>query len=214
MIARHNFVCMDFETGGFDSSKNPITQVALIVTDFNLEETFRYESYVQNELNLEITEGATKVTGITASDARLLNGITIEALYKKLVEIFSKLKVDKYQKPIIIGHNVANFDILEFAQKYLFNRYKDSIFNYVEGYIFDTQYISRIKYLGKDIEGDFTLRGCCEREGVEITDAHNAINDVEANLKLAKILIKEQQLGNSNELKSEEGNGCRGEFYI
>ena len=43
----NNFVVLDLETGGFSASKNPITEIAVIVLDINLNEILRYENYIK-----------------------------------------------------------------------------------------------------------------------------------------------------------------------
>lgn len=214
-MAKHNFVSYDLETGGFDPIKNPITQISMIIAGPDKKEISRFVSYVQNEKGLEITKGATEVTGITAADMRLVNGITIKELYTQIVKILKPLKLEKYNLPIIVGHNVAKFDLMKFTE-HLFKEFNDSIWNYIEGYVFDTQYHCRIKYMGKEVLGGFTLHECCEREGIDFSDAHNAENDTEANLKLAFQLMEEMQEGGS-EGESNQGpkeEGVRGKFHI
>ena len=190
----NNYICFDLETGGLDAQKNPITEFAMIVyKQENFEELFRFECFVKPYDNLVLEKEALYHTGITLEMLEN-NGIEIDELVELVKEVFQQFtegKKIKY-KPILVGHNIAKFDtgFLEYA----FNRNGLNLHDYIEHYKEDTLFIARTKWCG--VINKFNLTACCEQAGIQLIDAHRAMNDVEANKQLHEYLIK--SLRNSN----------------
>lgn len=175
------FICYDLETGGLDPSKNPITEIALIVYDFEtLKEVDRFESLIKPYDNLTLEPKALEVTGITKE--MLKGGENIEDIVEVLIALFetytegnSKFKL----QPILVGHNIQKFDnpFLE----YTFNRQGLDLYTYIGGSQ-DTLNLGRARWAGQ--QKKFNLAACCKAAGIQVIDAHRAINDVEANKEL------------------------------
>jgi len=183
-----DYICLDLETGGFTEKENPITEIAFIVYDGKtFEEKFRFETLVKPYDDLILTEGALKATGITRE--MLKDGIDANELVEILKDVFKTFTYGSKRfayKPILVGHNIAKFDY-KFL-KYLFERNGDDIDKYIEDYKEDTLFLARSKWLGKTKK--FNLGAACKLAGIELIDAHRAMNDVEANKKLHEFLVK------------------------
>jgi DNA polymerase-3 subunit alpha (Gram-positive type) len=205
-----DYVCFDLETGGLDENKNPITEFACIVyCSESFEEKFRFESFIKPYDNLILEEGALKHTGINLE--MLETGILINELVDLLSEVFKTFTYGssrfKY-KPILVGHNICKFDI-PFV-KYAFNRQGLNLHDYVEHYSEDTLFLGRTKWKGEI--NKFNLEACCKAAGIELIDAHRAMNDVEANKKLHEFLIKTLRQKQSISVQSESEQKTRKTF--
>jgi DNA polymerase III subunit epsilon len=192
-----NFIVLDYETGGLNEEKNPITEVGLYSFRADtFEEISRFQTYVKPYDNtLLYEEEALKYTGITMS--QINSGMPLDQVITRIIEEFEKAKCGnkgKQSKPYLIGHNFYDFDkrFLEAT----FKRCKKDPWKFVNIYIYDTLPMSRMRW--PNVEGlKFNLEACCERAGVELVDGHGALNDVIGNAGLFKYLIKA--------MRSEEG---------
>ena len=191
-----DYICFDIETGGLSETKNPITEIALVVYDCEkFQEKSRFETFVKPYDNLVLEPDALKHTGITLEMLEE-DGVDIEDLVDYLVEVFKTFSYGnarfKY-KPVLVGHNISKFDV-PFIE-YAFKRQKLNLYDYVEHYHEDTLFLGRSKWVGK--QKKFNLGACCAAAGIELIDAHRAMNDVEANKKLhVHILNTLRQSGN------------------
>lgn len=182
-----DYICFDVETGGLSEKVNPMTEFAMIVYGCeNFEEKMRFESFVKPYNDLKLEPDALKHTGITLE--MLKDGCEIKELVELLIEVFKNFTYGsskfKY-KPVLVGHNIAKFDI-PFIQ-YAFNMFGYDLFDYVERYAEDTLFLGRTKWAGK--QSKFNLGACCASAGIELIDAHRAMNDVECNVKLHQYLV-------------------------
>ncbi len=182
-----DYICFDLETGGLHADKNPITEIALIVYGCeNFEEKIKFETFIKPYDDLKLEQAALKHTGIT--EEMLVDGVEINDLVDLLVDVFKAHTYGsarfKY-KPVLVGHNIAKFDVpfLEYA----FERQGLNLYDYIEHYHEDTLFLGRTKWVGKMKK--FNLGACCEAAGIELIDAHRAMNDVEANKKLHQFLL-------------------------
>lgn len=131
---------------------------------------------------LKVEPQALQANGIKMSDV-IEKGIDAKQLYKDLVKIFKDNKV-KYQKPILVGHNIASFD--NAFLEYLFdiyepkrgNRDQSSLYNYVDNYCIDTITEARRKWGKIEVE-NYQLGTVAKRLGIDLFDAHRAMNDTE-----------------------------------
>lgn len=62
------YIFVDLETGGLDSLKHPILQIAAVITDLDLKIRGHFMSYVRSQANLEITEEALTINRLSRSD--------------------------------------------------------------------------------------------------------------------------------------------------
>lgn len=205
-------ICLDFETGGLSCLKNPITQVALQSFHMDTFESISsYSTYVQPYNDLVIEDQALKATGATMS--KINAGITIKEMVKACCVEFDKAnKYGATKRPILMGHNIP-FDIgfLQYAftyckvdiSKYL-NCTTDAYGNNQPVYL-DTMWLTRLKYANEADSMKFNLTACCEKLGVELTDAHSADNDVEATkgafIRMAQSLRSNGLSGDGGEIK-------------
>lgn len=198
-----DYICFDVETGGLHSDLNPITEFAMIVYDnVKFEEKFRFECFVKPYDELIYDSAALKHTGITME--MIKQGETVDDLVSLLCDIFKQFTYGsskfKY-RPVLVGHNIAKFDI-PFIE-YIFKRKKLNLYDFIEHYKEDTLFLGRTKWAGKI--NKFNLGACCKEAGIDLIDAHRAMNDVEANKLLHEFLIKSlRNEGNSISVSNKE----------
>ncbi len=178
-------ICLDFETGGLKSKKNPATQIAYQAFELDTyKPLLEYSSYIQPYADLEIEDEALKYTGITY--AQLANGIDSKELVKKMCEDFKSVTHSHTKKPILLGHNVG-FDINFLTFLFTFNKVD------IEKYLscnegipnsIDTLSSAKKKWAKDDKMTSYNLASCCQKAGIEIIDAHDAMNDVKATKEL------------------------------
>lgn len=187
----HPFIVNDFETGGLDPRKNAVTEFAMVgIHGDTLQEVCRFNEYLQYNYNpaLVYDQKALDITGINIEDLKAY-GLPIKEFGEKLVECLAAVMAvtDRYYKPILVGHNIT-FDI-GFMQavakecKIDLSKYLDGMTdfygNFQPSYI-DTRRLANMKFQGMEdnpIE-NYKLGTVLDRLGVELHDAHRAINDV------------------------------------
>jgi len=209
MLYQCNYFIYDIETGGLDYTKHPIIEIAIIGINEKLEEVFKYENYVKPYNYLIVEPGALKANGINM-DSVYNNGIEVRQLYEDLKKLFKQYKVGR-AKPILVGHNIYNFDngFVEYVFDLFEKRKSDSnLYNYVEKYCFDTIFHARQKTGHIDVE-NYKLGTVCRDMGVELIDAHRAMNDTQATRDLFIKFIENMR---SNEVAKAEKNTFRKTF--
>ena len=207
-----NIIVIDCETGGLLCRKNPITQIALQSFRLDtLEVISRYDSFIQPYNNLLLEDAAMKYTGITLG--QLENGKLIQKVVEDLSIEFTKANTaNSYtKKPILVGHNIP-FDIGFIC--YAFNYCKVDISKYLDckedawgnkqPVYQDTMWLSRNKWANDPKMTKFNLGACCEKAGIELTDAHAAQNDVTATKSLFIYHLNHLRSGVSTTQESEE----------
>lgn len=196
-MAHHNFIVCDFETGGFDPTKNPVTEGAFIALNgVSLKEESYYEDLVLCYDDLTIEQDALDVTGITLNEINE-NGIDISLFVKNLVVFFKAQKSGKYRKPIIVAQN-APFEMLFLVS--IFAREKLDLFDYVDRTPFCTQRASMQKWPN---EATHKLPIICQRIGIEHMDAHRAMKDTQVTVDVFKYFMS--QLRQDTEVKLSQG---------
>lgn len=182
-MKKSNYLVFDCETGGLDPAENPITQFAAVVLDFNtLKEVDRWETYIKPYNGLQITKTAIEKTMVNMAEVNRgmeLNAF-IEAFGRFCTQNFGDVKGKEQRRLVGVGHNVL-FDVgmLEAAFYYSSYAKKQSLFTYIQDQTLDTMYLSKMMY-GLTGDEKMTLGATCERAGIALTDAHGAMNDVEA----------------------------------
>lgn len=183
---------IDFETGGLNPKLNPATQVAYQAFELDsYKPILEFSSFIQPYNNLKLEDEAMKFTGITYQ--QLANGMDSKEIVDKLCEDFKvgNTSGSHTKKPVLLGHNIG-FDIGFLC--YLFNLYKVDIGKYLacnKNYMgheipasIDTILLAKQKWANDPKMTKFNLSACCQKAGIEITDAHNAMNDVKATKEL------------------------------
>lgn len=212
-MIKSNYIVYDCETGGLDETKNPITQYACIVLDFkSLKEIDRLETFVKPYNDLTIEKQALEHTMVTMSDIR--KGISVKDLVNVIIE-FNKLhqaktKVKEMGRLLPVGHNIV-FDnrFLNYAFNLCKKKYHELVY---ENYI-DTFPIAKMMW---GISGDekLNLTACTERAKLKLTDAHGAMNDVEATADLLRFFVKKLRSKQGTSVSAEEEMRARGrEFF-
>lgn len=209
------YLVHDCETGGLDPKKNPITQYACVVLDYKtLKEIDRFETFVQPYDNLVIEKEALEHTMVTMADIR--NGISGENLASLLGEFYSEHQVSGRNKEmgriVSVGHNVT-FD--HGFIEYLLRLYGDTMENYFQPNFIDTLTLAKMTW-GLTGDEKLNLTACCERTNITLTDAHGAMNDVEATADLFRWFVKKMRskAGASISDTSIEGSRKKGTDFF
>jgi DNA polymerase III alpha subunit (gram-positive type) len=177
MKANNNYIVLDIETGGLSADKNPITEIGWVVLNPDLEEIDSYQTYVQGYDGLEHGKVAMDMTGIIMD--MINSGITKAELIKVINATIKKYAVKGRQgKPVLAGHNIIDFD-MKFI-RYLI----PDIDKKVRPQVLDTLWMSRDAWGRDDSMANFKLGTCCQRIGVDISNAHRALDDVRGNKEL------------------------------
>ncbi len=199
----HTIAILDSETGGLIPTKNPMCSIG--ISSFSCldgSDIGNYHSLIQPYANLVYEDKAMAYHGIKYGE--LLKGKSIKQVVADLCEEFIKANLQRGRttKPILAGHNIG-FDIgmLQYAfthckvdiSKFL-SCYTDGFGNQVPHSI-DTRWLSTMKYGGDMSMDNYKLSYCCEKNGISLSDAHNAANDV-ASTKQMLILYMNQLRSN------------------
>lgn len=188
-MIKSNYIVHDCETGGLDENKNPITQYAAVVLDYKtLKEVDRWETFVQPYEDLKIEQGALNATMVTMSDVN--SGITVQEFIKTATTFWeghrARTRTRDMGRLVSVGHNVT-FDhrFLEYAV----NIQNKTIWEYFQNNFVDTFVLAKMTF---GLKGDekLNLGATCGYTGIDLTDAHGAMNDVEATADLFRYFVK------------------------
>lgn len=180
---------MDCETGGLDSSKNPITGIAAIVLScVDYSELDRFETYVKPYNDLVVTQDALDRSMVKMAD--LEKGMEAKKLAILLSTMFKKHNPSKkdLSKPILVGHN-TQFD--HGFLKYLFANFLTTdadkkigkivdVNDFIMPNLIDTMLDSKRLWgndKGKE-DNNIKLTTCVKKAGLSVRDAHGAMEDV------------------------------------
>ena len=213
-MIKSNYLVHDCETGGLNPEKNPITQYACLVLDaVTLKEIDRYETFIKPYNDLKIEQRALDGTMVTMSDIN--SGITVKEFVKTIVEFYKqhqvKSRIADMGRLISVGHNVT-FDhgFINYALQLC--GYSNGMWDWFYPNFIDTFALGKMTW-GVNREEKLNLGACCERAKIKLTDAHGAMNDVEATADLFKWYIKKLR-ANKGVSSGEETKRARGtEFF-
>lgn len=187
----NNIVVFDWETGGLSCQKNPVTEFGgMIIDTVTLEPIAAYDNLVKPyDPTLVYEPKAMEITGLSKEKCEK-EGIPLKQLVTDICSLFDKANAGRGKnfKCFVIAHNSA-FDI-PFLQD-VFRRCNVDMSKYVAGYkdcwgnfqpYSDDTIIECKKIEGPETESDwkFNLDSCCSRAGINLNDAHRAMNDVVA----------------------------------
>lgn len=203
------YIIIDFETGGVDPKLNPVTEFAGIsINGDDFSQLHSYETLFNYYSELEYTEGAMKATGITHEI--ISTGAAFKDAMSGIIDFFEKSKIhgtSAQYKPVLVGHNLK-FDIGFLHQ--IFSIAKKDLSKYVQGdfdyfgnfqpVYLDTLSLSRLAWGNDETMPNYKLESCIEKAGLELNDAHRAMNDVKGTVELfTHIARKTRSSGESTE---------------
>lgn len=203
----------DTETGGLDPKKNPMTQFACVVLDYKtLKEVDRYETFIRPYNNLVIERQALEHTMVTMSDVK--SGISVEdfvAVNREFDQLYqAKGRFKDANRIVPVGHNIT-FDngMLEYA----YNLCGKDYYEFIHPNFIDTLALSKMTW---GLRGDekINLTACCERIKLTLTDAHGAMNDVEATADLFRWFVKKLRSKRGTAETAEEETRARGQEFF
>ena len=206
MISTVQNICVfDLETSGLSAEKNAILEIACCPFNNELVDLKEYESGVTSIYdNREISEQALQANGITMQ--QIENGRDSKEVADELMSYLSKLSSGR-NKVILAGHNIVRFDV-PFLDNFM-RYHKHDISKYVNmDFHIDTMWFARLKWTELT---NYKLGTCCEETGVELVNAHRAINDTRANKDLLKDFIRSLR---SDHKQSGEDNYKRPVFQF
>lgn len=185
----------DIETTGFSRKYDYIIELAAILYDEETDEELAvFHEYIKpgKKIPLEITS----ITGIT-------NEMVANARSEKeVIEDFIKF-INKHEPAKYVGHNIDSFDFpwLRDKSEFYFLTFPDLD-------TIDTLKIARkkeapTKRFTKTGRPSYTQEALAEAYAIEY-EAHSAIEDVKALLKIYKILISDETEEEQNLLKKQQ----------
>lgn len=219
MDKQNNYiVCLDWETGGLDPQKNPVTQIGMeVLHPATLKSIASYSSYIKPYVKKSTAKGkikklavrdaskefydyddkALKYTNITM-DLLEEKGKSIEVVLEEMIEVFKLANPANARnyKPVLLGQNIT-FDI-GFTQHIFqycgeniekyLNCQKDFFGNFQPIY-FDTLYMAKQYYSENNKFTSHKLGLLSDDLGIELVNAHSAQADVEATSDVFRIFI-------------------------
>lgn len=185
-----NYIVHDCETGGLDENENPITQYACIILEgTTLKELDRYETFVKPYADLKIEKVALEKTMVSMTDIK--NGIPVKEFVSTTQDLWkqyqSKAKWEDARRLVSVGHNIP-FDHRMLQWAFNFCK-KGSIGSLLQDSFIDTMVLTKMTF-GLNGNEKITLSDAIRYTKLKITDAHGAMNDVEATADLLRWFTK------------------------
>lgn len=206
-------ICVfDVETGGLKAEENPITNIAMAAFDTKKwKQINKFETFVKPYNDLEITKKALDYTMVDMKDIN--NGIDVKEMVKIIIKFFKEVKSGRGDtgKPILAGHNVQ-FDIgfLDYAFDFCGKNLRDHVaVNNGEITRIDTMNLAHLAWdglLSSSTNSSYSLSNCLKRVGVDLVEAHGAMNDVIATAKLLKFFRDKMRSESSEEVEVDTEN--------
>lgn len=190
------FIFFDWETDGLDPDASVPTELAMIAYDLaEGKEVGRFGVYVLPPEGHELDADVMAKTDVTPSQVMSLGRPQKEVA--NMIEEFVRGttkggKLTRTSKPTLVGHNAA-FDIAR-MRRVLSNNRKDpaKVFatNSGEFVYLDTLQMARValEAPGSDYDGAYNLTALCGHYGIPLFNAHGAMADTEATMRLFEAL--------------------------
>lgn len=180
-------VVLDTETGGLFNSKvkafddAALIEVACVVIDCQELKIVEELSWILKPYkdDLIYSKEAEAVHGIT-KEVIENNGLEEKIVFKQFKQLLSKYKNPRH-KAAICGHNLNGFD-LEFIRNWFTFHNED--WESLIKWTFDTQAFA---YMASDEQENYQLHTCCQNAGIDLVNAHRALDDTKAT---ADLMIK------------------------
>lgn len=173
---------------------------------------------------MEYTDAALEYSGITMATIKNM-GISLGQLGADIVEFIQKVTLTsgRQTKPVLIGQNVffdvgflqqvmvlSNMD-KEYAK--LLSGDTDFYGNFQPHYI-DTIDLARLALAGDPTVTSYNLELICERLGIELDDAHDAMADVTATLNVVITSASRMRSGDGDDISLNKTEKTRAYFKI
>ncbi len=223
-----NFIFYDFETSSSNKYWGQIIQVGAILTNDNFDELDRYDARCRLSPGI-IPEAMALI--VNKSSPKMLKGSNLSH-YEMVREFVNILK--KWGKATYVGFNSIEFDE-EFLRCTLFQTleypYLTSTNGNTRGDILSLARAANLYYpntlknsINKKGNAVYKLDQMAPLNGIEHSDAHNAIGDVSATIGVAKIIAKKapnvwkaslltMDKNQSLELIKNESYFCTNEYF-
>lgn len=179
-------VVVDIETGGIDSQKNAILEIAALTLDYNesglLAIKNNFACHVTPFEGSKLDEEALEVTGIDPFHPFRFDISEIDALTQLFAFIEEALQATECRRAVLVGHN-AHFDlsfILAAAKRCKIKKTPFHAFT-----VFDTATLSGLVF-GKTVLAK-ALR--IARLGFDKNEAHSAIYDAKQTAELFCLIV-------------------------
>lgn len=213
-MIKSNYIVFDCETGGLDESKNPITQYAAVILDGKtLKEIDRWETFVKPYADLVIEQEALDRTMVSMSDIN--SGLNVKEFIATATEFWEahrvKTKKREMGRLVPVGHNIP-FDnrMLNWALNYL---KKPNVEEWMFPNIIDTFPLAKLSF-GINGEEKINLGASCTAAKIKLTDAHGAMNDVEATADLLRWYMRKLRAKRGDSVnESNQGRAKGNEFF-
>lgn len=212
-MIRSDYIVFDCETGGLDPTKNPMTQYAAVILDGKtLKEIDRFETFIRPYADLVIERQALEATMVSMSDIN--RGMKIEEFVDIVSRWWESHRAKAHSKEmgrlVPVGHNVS-FDIA-FLDTALLLEGKSPMTEWMYPNLIDTYSLGKVTW---GVTGDekLTLTACCERAKIRLTDAHGAMNDVEATADLFRWFMRKLRRKGGGEDDEKSGRARGREFF-
>ena len=213
-MIKSNYIVFDCETGGLDETKNPITQYAAVILDGKtLKEIDRWETFVKPYADLVIEQEALDRTMVSMSDIN--SGLNVKEFIATATEFWEahriKTKKREMGRLVPVGHNIP-FDnrMLNWALNYL---KKPNVEEWMFPNIIDTFPLAKLAF-GINGEEKINLGASCTAAKIKLTDAHGAMNDVEATADLLRwYMCKLRAKKGDSVNESNQGRAKGNEFF-
>ena len=213
-MQKSNYIVFDCETGGLDESKNPITQYAAVILDGKtLKEIDRWETFVKPYADLVIVQEALDRTMVSMSDIN--SGLNVKEFIATATEFWEahriKTKKREMGRLVPVGHNIT-FDnrMLNWALNYL---KEPNVEEWMFPNIIDTFPLAKLAF-GISGEEKINLGASCTAAKIKLTDAHGAMNDVEATADLFRWYMRKLRAKKGDSVnESNQGRAKGNEFF-
>lgn len=189
------YIVFDLETGGLNYEKNAIVEVAFIPVvpdkkgNLVILEKLSFDCLVKpysKKLNIE--QQALNVNNLKMEDIEA-NGLKAKDIIEAIIELsetikqeyYNKARKDRNMKPILVGHNIDNFDI-DFLKKF-FELNGKNLYDYFNKSTIDTYTQARFIFKNAKVD-NYKLETLCNYVGIRIDQAHRAFDDTKANALL------------------------------
>jgi len=213
-----NIVIWDLETGGLKAERNAVAEIAMIaINSVTLDEIGRYEAIIAPYKQLdgtpvEYVQKALDYNGLTMR--RIEAGKDAKIVAKEIQQFLKQHSIPLRHgngKPIPAGHNIAKFDI-PFLKHFL-AIHKIKYGDLFQEWPLDTLWMTRLRWPQDGDILNHQLGTACEKAGIELIDAHRAINDVEANTELLRYFLKSMR-SNAVNVQSKTESSFRESFMF
>lgn len=208
--AVNSFIFLDFETGGLDARTHAVTEVAMVaVTGDSFKVLDMVSTLIKPYGEYQYDPLALKHTGINFQDIE--GGEDVKVVANSMLELLKKADLNpknKGSKPILVAHN-SGFD-KGFFMQIMFHTGKlkeveKLVYGTTDFYgnwqpeMMDTVHWVKMAWGNDPDIPNFKLGTCIEKAGIELSDAHRAINDT--------IAMKDMILLFGNKLRSKGSAG-------